>query len=269
VSIEVADWDGLVAGRRDPVDAPVITVPIQPSPRGGSGTFLAVDSDGAQWWVKPLNNRQGERVTVTEAIVGAVGRLIGAPVCETRIVRLPSEIAGWEFRAGSKIEPGFAHASAAVAGAQEDRSLQFRDRDANAARHAGAVAIYDWCWGGDDQWLYAEPEDRRLYSHDHGWYLPEEGPAWSVGTLVAHVDESHFPAWSVEGLDTAELNRLVGALEGLARSALTEALLGIPASWPVSDEELETVGWFLERRSGGVAARLMTLVSDATEGSAS
>ena len=42
-----------------------------------------------------------------------------------------------------------------MVGAQEDRNLLFRDRDENAIRHAGTVALHDWCWGGDDQRLYS------------------------------------------------------------------------------------------------------------------
>lgn len=267
VPVELPEWNGLVTGRTDPVDAPIIALPIKPSPRGGSGTFLAADADGVQWWVKPLNNAQGERVTVTEAIVAAAGRLIGAPVCETAIVRLPEEIAGWEFRPGRFIEPGYAHASRGVIGVQEDRRLLFRDRDENATRHAGTVALHDWCWGGDDQWLYSEPEDRRLYSHDHGWYLPEIGPSWSTTTLAGRVDEPHVPPWPTDGLAPAELTRLAEVLQRLSRTSIAAALVGIPESWPVTDNELEAVGWFLERRSVAVAARLEAMSgSDQTEG---
>ena len=266
--IELAQWGGLITGRTDPVDARVIALPIKPSPRGGSGTFLAADSDGVQWWVKPVNNAQGERVTVTEAIVAAAGRLIGAPVCETTIVRLPEEMAGWEFRPERFIEPGYAHASKSVVGVQEDRRLLFQDRDENAARQAGTVALHDWCWGGDNQWLYSEPEDRRLYSHDHGWYLPEVGPTWSATTLAVRVDEPHVPPWATDGLAPDELRRLAGSLRSLSRTSIAEALMVVPASWPVTNNELEAIGWFLERRAAAVSARLEEMADRQTEGGA-
>jgi hypothetical protein len=259
MAVGLDSWNGAISHRTDPADAPVITVPIKPSPRGGSGTFLAADSESQQWWVKPLNNLQGERVTVTESIVGGAGRLIGTPVCESAVVVLPKELAGWEFRPGEKIVPGLAHGSKAVAGAQEDRSLLFRDQDENYTRHAGVFALYDWCWGGDDQWLYSEPEDRRIYSHDHGWYLPEVGPSWSLDTLVARVDEEHVAPWPTEGLSPTELDRLAAALRGVSRLELVDLLGRVPASWPVSDDELEAIGWFLERRSAAVARRLESM----------
>lgn len=215
--------------------------------------------DGTQWWVKPLNNNQHPRVTITEAIVAAAGALIGAPVCDAAVVFLPREIAGWEFRPGRRIESGFAHASRGIASAVEHRSLQHRERDDNARRHVGVFALYDWCWGGDEQWLYAEPEDRKLYSHDHGWYLPETGPTWDVNALVARVGEAHEPGWSPTGLDPEVITEYAQRLRTLTHDELVATLRGIPQSWPVSDSELAGVGWFLETRAGEVADRLESM----------
>ena len=184
-------WAGLVAARVQTDGWPVVEVPLRPSNAGGSGTFLAAASDGNQWWVKPLNNMQGQRVIATEAIVGSIGGLLGVAVCETTIVRIPVELAGWSFRPGAVLEAGFAHASRAVQDAVEDRSLRSRDRDDNRRRHVGVYALYDLCWGGDDQWLYSASEDDALYSHDHGWYLPPTGPTWSSEELLAKVDVPH------------------------------------------------------------------------------
>jgi len=259
VAADFDRWEGSLARRGEPVDPPVITVPVKPSPRGGSGTFLAADSDGEQWWVKPLNNNQGERVTVTEAVVGAAGALVGAPVCASAIVFLPPEIEGWEFRRGSSITSGYAHASRGVDNAVEHRSLLYRDRDDNARRHVGAFAIHDWCWGGDDQWLYAETEDRMLYSHDHGWYLPETGPTWSVDALISRVEQAHVASWPATGLDPEVIVAFSERLRTLTRDDLVSVLGGIPDSWPVSDLELERVGWFLESRAPRVADRLESI----------
>lgn len=100
------EWEGLIRGRADPNDVPVVDVPLQPSPRGGSGTFLAEASDNQRWWVKPQNNLQGAKVVVTEYVVGSAGRVIEAPVCEVKLARIPPEIAGWEFRPGGDADAG-------------------------------------------------------------------------------------------------------------------------------------------------------------------
>ncbi len=261
MAIDRASWNGQITGNRSSASyGPVISIPLQPSPQGGSGTFLAADSEHCQWWVKPLNNLQGERVTITEAIVGSVGQLVGAPVCEAAVVTLPEALRGWEFRPGSRLEPGSAHACKAVDMAAEARQLLYRDRDDNRVRHAGVFALYDWCWGGDDQWLYSETADKKLFSHDHGYYLPEIGHTWTQGTLVAKVDEPHQPSWPTDGMDAAELTRLAERLRGLSADELARALRVIPTTWPVTDTELEAVGWFLHRRAEQVAARLESYV---------
>ncbi|MCY3968274.1 MAG: hypothetical protein OXE04_01770 [bacterium] len=259
MTVDFAEWRGRLGGRSDPINPPVIQMPLKPSPRGGSGTFLAADDAGKQWWVKPLNNRQGERVTVTESIVASVGALIDAPVCDIEVVFLPPEIAGWEFRAGASIESGFAHASRAVPSAVEHRSLRYREQDDNIRRHVGAIAIYDWCWGGDYQWLYAETEDRKLYSHDHGWYLPENGAEWSVDGLKTHVGQPHVLGCLQSDVDAAEAGSFATRLQHLQPQTIADTLRRIPASWPVSDAELERVGWFLECRAPEVAARLVEM----------
>ena len=128
-----------------------------------------------------------------------------------------------------------------------------------AAAKPGVYALYDWCWGADDQWLHSEIEDRQVYSHDHGWYLPESGPAWNEATLTAHVGEAHRAVWPSDGVDDSELARLATRLRGVSRVELVELVRRIPASWPVGDTDLEALGWFLESRAPEVAARLETL----------
>ena len=263
MGISRSAWDGRIGGRPPTVgvDLPTIQTPLQPSPRGGSGAFLAADTNNIKWWIKPLNNLQGERVTVTETIVGAAGQLIGAPVCKTSVVILPEELRGWEFRPGSFLEPGLAHASQAVESAFELRSLQHRVEDDNQRRHAGVFALYDWCWGGDDQWLYSQAHENCLFSHDHGWYLPEVGSTWDETSLTHRVDEPHMPSWSTAGLDEDELAALAQSLRNLTAHELAGALCSVPKDWPVSNVELECVGWFLERRSRSVAERLDALAT--------
>src|SRR2546421_10169268 len=105
MTIERVEWDGLVRSRRDPTSPMILELAVTPSPAGGAGTFPAVASDNQRWWVKPQNNLQGPKVVVTESLVASVGRLIRAPVCDVAIVRIPEELAGWEFRPSAQLEP--------------------------------------------------------------------------------------------------------------------------------------------------------------------
>jgi hypothetical protein len=53
------------------------------------------------------------------------------------------------------------------------------------------MALFDWCWGGDLQGLVALSDESRYFSHDHGWYLPPNGPTWDEASLETNVDTAH------------------------------------------------------------------------------
>ena len=249
-------WRGAIAGRR-PESADVrLVAPLRESASGGSGAFLSLADDGRHYWIKPLNNHQGPRVPITEQIVGRVGELIGAPSCEVRTVAIPPEAAGWQFRADRALEDGIAHGSVEVEDAVETRSLEYRSHDDNRHRHCAFSALFDWCWGGDAQWLRVPSDDHRYYSHDHGWYLPPEGPTWSSADLEQFADVPREFESVNEGFDLVTPVVVAERLDNVTHSQLADALASIPWIWPVSDEELEAVGYFLARRAPQVATRL-------------
>ncbi len=233
-----------------------MVAPLQDSPAGGSGSFLALADDGRRYWIKPLNNLQGERVPTTEQIVGRAGAIIGAPTCEVRTVAIPPELAGWRFRTTGDLRAGIAHGSLHVEDCVELHTLEYRSQDDNQLRHCFILALYDWCWGGDPQWLRVELDDQRYYSHDHGWYLPPEGQSWDAAELECLVDEPRPLPDSDAGFGLLAPADVATRLETVAHDDLVAALCSIPVSWPVADEELESVGFFLERRAPQVASRL-------------
>jgi hypothetical protein len=259
--VERGEWDGAIPALSHPSEPLIIELPLEPSKGGGSGSFLALGSDGRRWWVKPPNQLQGGKVLVTEHVVAEAGLLIHAPVCEVAVAKIPDELIGWEFKVGSFLESGFAHASLEVPDANQEGQLTHRQHDDNARRHAGVYALYDWCWGGDDQWLYCWSDDRKVYSHDHGWYLPESGADWSHTTLTNRVDGPHELPTDASGLLYDELRLVADSLRRVDRGDLVRILSGVPASWPVSTSDLEALGFFLERRIPQVADRLEARVS--------
>jgi hypothetical protein len=251
-----AAWAGLV-GNRPWRSRLVLTFPMQQSKAGGSGSFLGKASDGNEYWIKPLNNTQGVRVPILEQIVGNAGSLIGDTCCSVIVVYIPKALQGWEFRPGRQIERGFAHASLALANATEVGGPPTeRDRDDNAVRHVGYFALFDWCWGGDPQGLVAIDRDRAFYSHDHGVFLPPEGFDFTIPELLAKASIPHEFGVNPIGLDPLEVNRVATRLESLTRTEILDVVRHIPRSWPVTNQELEHVGAFLECRAPRVAERL-------------
>jgi hypothetical protein len=207
--------------------------------------------------VKAPNNPQGARILVTEYIVSCVGDLIDAPVCTVRPITIPDDFDGFQVVNGPKLAGGIASASREIADAIEMRpALLYRDRDDNSRRHAGVFALFDWCWGDDQQWLAVETDDHRLYSHDHGFYFPPGGAEWSKDSLRASVDVPHPLMVPPDGLQTDELERLADALDEVDAADLQPILLSVPAPWDVSDDDLQALCSYLTTRAPQVAARI-------------
>ena len=209
--------------------------------------------------MKPTNNRQGPMVPVTEQIVGRAGVLIGAPTCEVRTAAVPQAIQGWEFRPGHSLEPGIAHACLEVENAVEVRQrLERRNDDDNASRHVYIMALFDWCFGDDAQWLSALDDNGKFYSHDHGWYLPPNGPNLTEAAMRAEVDRAHELTDPGDGIVDEDVLAAADSLRAVSRDDLLEVLTAIPQQWSVSNADLERVGSFLEARAPAAADRLIT-----------
>lgn len=245
--------------RTDSPDAVKAVMPLRPSTAGSSGSFMVLGDNEVRYWCKSLNNFQSPRLPVTEQIVGRLGKLIEAPVCECTLIAL-DEIAGWEIRPGTSrlVEPGYAHGSRAIEPTLETRELKFRSDDDNRRRHCGLYALSDWLYCGDLQWLRATDEDNAYYSHDHGFFLT--GLEWTKDSLAACGADQGPITLDSNQLDAAELNRLGDALEALSRADIEDAISGLPTSWPVSDEELAAVAQFADMRKSAAASRLRALV---------
>lgn len=255
-SITRPDWNGLLKDQRPAAPDIELKATLQKSSEGGSGAFLGLADDGQRYWIKTINNAQGERVPITEQIVGRIGSLIDAPTCRVQTIGIDSNFVGWEFKSGKKLEQGIAHASLHVEDAVLNRALDHRVDDDNVKRHAFVFALYDWCWGGDIQGLLAAKEENKFYSHDHGWYLPPEGAQWNIAELEAKVDTAHEMQKNEDGIDHSAADEVAMALEAVQKENIRNALSCIPSAWPVNDAELECVGFFLEKRTAAVAQRI-------------
>lgn len=238
---------------------PIAVAPLQQSSGGGSGSFLVRADDGARYWCKAVNNPQGPKVPVTEQVVGRFSELIGAAACHTELVYIPTALSGWEYRPGHHLEEGWVHGSLAEQPVTESRQLKHRLEDDNRARHASFFAVYDWLWGADSQWLVSQSAQWMYFSHDHGWYLPPEGPEWTIAALQAAINAPHEFGEDRTDLDPDELERLAQSLEALTSDDLADTISLLPREWAVTDDELEAVVEFAATRCRPVAARLRAI----------
>ncbi|MFC4535067.1 hypothetical protein [Sphaerisporangium dianthi] len=262
--VELADWHGLVSERTNDYDGLQLVAMVAPGSRSWASPFRVVANDRNGYFVKTLEScsRDWARGSLAvEYIVAQAGKLIGAPVCDTSLILIPEEFRGGEIRRGLPLVPGIAHASKALQHADERRdNLAYRNRDDNRVRHVGVYALYDWCWGSDAQWLHDVDNDQSIYSHDHGLYLPPNDGRIDSKFLQLSADEPNELPDSPAGLDGEAVEEVAEALEKIDRDALVNILCAVPASWPVTDEALATLGWFLEYRAPAVASRLRALV---------
>jgi hypothetical protein len=99
-------------------------------------------------------------------------------------------------------------------------------------------------------------EENRFYSHDHGWFFPPEGPTWTIADLEGCVDIPRELSMMSHSISEGIGDEIATKLHALSRAEIQNALEGIPVDWPVTDAELECIGYFLEKRAHPVAERI-------------
>jgi hypothetical protein len=78
--------------------------------------------------------------------------------------------------------------------------------------------------------------------------------------LINQVDQPRQLGYPADSLDPNAVDELAVRLKQLGKDDLLPILNRVPASWPVSDSELEALGFFLERRAPAVAERLRQMI---------
>lgn len=255
------DWAGKTTGGT-PDGSPTLNLRAvtQQGGQSAASPCLGKCSDGGSWWIKPPVGGM-TRALAAEWVVGRLGRLIGAPVCEVALVEIPQALLPCEFAPGKPLVAGTGCASRDIGGTPTEirTALQHREDDDNRRRHAGVFAIVDWFYGHDLQWLVDTSDDWRLHSHDHGWYLPPNGQDWTVTELRATVGTPVHTLGDSAGLDATELDRLADAIDAVDDAVIVDVLRAIPTDWGIPPVDLDCLGWYLAERRSAVASRLRSI----------
>lgn len=208
------------------------------------------------YWVKPQYNPHGQTSLLAEQVVAAVGRYLGAPIPSTALIEIPSVFASYRFPDGNFLMTGIAHASKHVESeCVEDTELLYVPKDGNRYRAPKFIALWEWCFGEDPQWLYAQADDYQLWTFDHGLWLGGGGE-WEISDLQATVDiPSGWPG-SVKGMDSTTFMGLADAINACTVSDLLSFVSAVPIDWGFSDAELIEVARWLDRRRASVITSL-------------
>lgn len=274
---DLSDWEGVLENELEDSADLILLRPHppreQPASTGGSNSFKGKADDGNDYHIKTLQNGQSETVPAIEQIVGRVGKLVEAPVCTVRTIRIPQSLFEREniTLPNTLSESGIAHGSRDIGqtASLDEKNVVAVSRDNNRRRYVFFWALYDWCCGDDAQWLFAASTEDQLYSHDHGYYLPGRNGTVDVNSLEQTLgDEVSDNGRSLR----SKLTDLDGEMAEAARAAaqnlrdvqadeLIETLSDVPSSWPIGASDLERIGWFLYRRAPNVADRLQNRIA--------
>ncbi|MFI6631363.1 hypothetical protein ACIBI7_21040 [Nonomuraea fuscirosea] len=87
------DWHGLVSGRTDSYDSLNLIAVTIPGMQTWATPFRGIADDGHEYFIKTLDGCKKEWTRgslAVEYIVGQAGKLIGAPVCDNALIRIPT-----------------------------------------------------------------------------------------------------------------------------------------------------------------------------------
>lgn len=244
-------------------DAPLVTATtiISGPTATMSRAFRVGCDDDQEYWIKTLDGVEPPQrpSLVLEQVIGRVGRLLDVAVLAAHLVRIPNGMRFPDLGNGRQVQAGVAHATLNNPAVIEKKAVpDHRSDDDNKRRHAGIFALVDLARGADLQYLYATSADYAIFSHDHGLYACQTGQL-DVARMIATVNDPSTSCGDPAGLDSSEVERLADRVESVAESDLVAVLNLVPSSWPVTDEQLGTLGWFLHERTSGVATRLRAL----------
>lgn len=264
--LDRSSWNGFLDGFT--ASAPnnqVVT--FRERARGSAAcAFLAIADDGNAYYVKVPRNPQGTIVLVNEVLVTNLASLIKAPMRPQKLLSIRADLAqSWkEFPVA--VHDGLlivANGSLLLESAIDEDRLAHTTKDDNENRQARLLAMWDWCLGGDPQWLYDGMNDKSIWSFDHGFWFATESTAWDDSALETLVDvdwtwsESKFPAVSA-----SELNACADDLLKLTAEEIASACAKVPLEWGIPRDSLETLAWFVYVRRISVANRLKIRASE-------
>ncbi|MGI6649077.1 MAG: HipA family kinase [Bacillota bacterium] len=245
----------------DPAGVPVAVTQICPMQGSGSKAQLILFDDGRKYVVKFKGNIQGPRVLPNELIASRLAMLLGVPVGEFEVVRVPQMFIDFEpdmarrpFVGG--LQFGSLFYEKAVASPTQTRLEKL-----NNPSLLGSIVVFDhlinnWdrsCHG--DNVLLIEDTPPRLLLIDHGHAFM--GPEWTVEELR----QNALPVKPLFGnfyrimaplLIGDVFSESLERVESLQREHLESIMVDIPLDWGIYEEEQSALIDFILTRKGQV-----------------
>lgn len=210
-----------------------------------------------------LKGGQCGRALVSEQVVARIGRAMGAPVAEVRVLDLPPELARDDLSMRG-IAPGLAHGSLKIDGCSNASGRLHTHLPENRARYVLLATLFGLTVAGDQQFILRDDPPRLVWSVDHGLFLPERG-AWRVSDLE-HPDLPRRPGLEASlagecAFTPAEHRVACAALAGLRAEDIAAAVAAPPEVWGLSARERVALAWYLGRRRDTLLHTLCTVAA--------
>ena len=246
-------WRALIDAARDNLP-PIIsakryyqTWPTQCRPS------LFACSDDTEYVVK---GRENGRVLMNEHIVGVLGRAMGAPVPEVRLVYVPPELVDAEPEL-AHMTSGVAHGSRLIPTAIDKQGFHYGNLPENRPRFSHLARLFGLVFARDVQFLYDKPRPHVVYSVDHGEFFPGWGKDWLPRYLRdAPAPVPHDVTVAKVGLTGDELRRTLDAVKRLTDGIIARAVAGCRDEWGTTDSDRVDRAEYLATRRDEIVGRV-------------
>lgn len=216
-------------------------------------------SDGNVYFAKYPNNPHGWESLLAERVVAAAGEYLDAPLPPSRLISIPTawENPRWLQAGHPPIHAGIAHASQLVEHEiiEGDSELEHVNRDGNPRRAPAFIALWEWCFGEDPQWLYALGDDKQMWTFDHGLWLGGGGE-WTPSDLHNSTHIRNRWTGSFKHMDGPTFLDLAERVVQCRPEDTLRMVATTPVDWGFTEEDLITVARWLYDRREFVAADL-------------
>lgn len=225
-----------------------------------SRPVLVLAADDRAYYLK---GAQCGRALVSEQVVGRLGRAMGAPVPEVRVLDLPRDLVYYDQNMRG-IMPGLSHGSLLIDDCSNESGQMHTHAPANRARYALLAALFGLTVADDPQFILGNAAPRLVYSVDHGLFLPERN-AWRPHDLE-HPDlpsppRPHPLIAQACGFSAQEHRIACEAIASLRAEDIAAAVAAPPEVWGILPVERVALAWYLGRRRDMLLRHLCALAA--------
>ena len=234
----------------------------------GSKAQLILFDDGRQYVVKFKGNQQGPRVLPNELLAARLAVLLGVPVVEFEIVRVPQafidgepDMARFPFVGG--LQFGSRYYENAFANPTKSMMAKL-----NNPQLFGLIVVFDHLinnWdraSHGDNVLYIRNDPDHLLLIDHGHAF--QGPEWTVDVLrntALPVEPlfGFFYRFLADLMVGDVFSEPLARIESLQREQIESLFIDIPLQWGIYEEEQDALVDFLMVRKDFVRSAITEL----------